>query len=99
MKFGYSISEWRRKCVPLLLSPWLMVIWIEHSSPWVHTPSSLRGSQYEVPVEVAFLKPGAFVEQSVATYPKVRAIRRLGRLKAVEFNLVFAALLRWLGHD
>jgi len=63
-----------------------------------HT-TSVRGSKYEVPVEVAFLKPGAFVVQSVATYPKVRAIRRLGRLKAGGFNLVFAALLRWLGHD
>jgi mRNA interferase MazF len=63
-----------------------------------HT-TSLRGSQYEVPVEVAFLRAGAFLVQNVATYPKVRAIRRLGRLKADEFNLVFVALLRWLGHD
>jgi mRNA interferase MazF len=63
-----------------------------------HT-TSLRGSQYEVPVEVALLRAGAFLVQNVATYPKVRAIRRMGRLKADEFNLVFAALLRWLGHD
>ncbi len=63
-----------------------------------HT-TSLRGSQFEVPVNIPFLKPGAFPVQNVATYPKVRAIRRLGRLKADDFNLVFAALLRWLGHD
>jgi mRNA interferase MazF len=63
-----------------------------------HT-TSLRGSQYEVPIEVAFLKPGAFLVQNLATYPNVRAIRRLGRLKAEHFNLDFAALLRWLGHD
>src|SRR5713101_1570153 len=42
-----------------------------------HT-TSLGGSQYEVPVEVAFLRPGAFLVQNVATYPNVRAIRRLG---------------------
>src|SRR6266853_2130042 len=45
-----------------------------------HT-TSLRGSQYEVPIEVAFLKAGAFLLQNVATYPKVRAIRKLGKLK------------------
>ena len=62
-----------------------------------HT-TSLRGSQYAVRVEVGFLKPGAFLVQNVATYPNVRAIRKLGKLEAEQFNLVFAALLRWLGH-
>jgi mRNA interferase MazF len=33
--------------------------------------TSLRGSQYEVVVEVSFLKPGAFMVQNVATYPNV----------------------------
>jgi mRNA interferase MazF len=42
-----------------------------------HT-TSLRGSEYEVAVNVPFLKPGAFVVQSVATFPNVRALRRLG---------------------
>src|SRR5580698_5393833 len=63
-----------------------------------HT-TSLRGSQYEVAVEVSFLKPGAFLVQSVSTYPVVRAIRKLGRLKTEQFELVFIALLRWLGRD
>jgi mRNA interferase MazF len=62
-----------------------------------HTTST-RGSQYEVPIDAAFLKHGAFVVQSVATYPKVRAVRKLGSLGRDQFNLVFAALLRWLGH-
>ncbi len=62
-----------------------------------HT-TSLRGSQYEIPVNVAFLKPGAFLVQSVATYPNVRAIRKLGVLKSDQFDLVFAGLLRWLGY-
>jgi len=61
-----------------------------------HT-TSLRGSQYEIIVNVPFLKAGAFPVQNVATYPNVRAIRKLGALKPDQFNLVFAGLLRWLG--
>ena len=61
-----------------------------------HT-TSLRGSQYEVGVNVGFLKPGAFLVQNVATYPNVRAIRKLGVLKKDQFDLVFSGLLRWLG--
>ena len=57
-----------------------------------HT-TSLRGSQYEVAVNVPFLKHGAFLVQGVATYPNVRAIRRLGSLKTEQFDLVFAKLL------
>jgi mRNA interferase MazF len=45
-----------------------------------HT-TSLRGSEFEITVPVASLKPGAFLVQNVATYPVVRAIRRLGVLR------------------
>ena len=62
-----------------------------------HT-TSLRGSQFEIRVPAPFLKPGAFLVQNIATYPHARAIRKLGTLKAEQFNLVFAELLRWLGH-
>lgn len=62
-----------------------------------HT-TSLRGSQYEIAINVAFLKPGAFLVQNVATYPNVRAIRKLGVLKKDQFDAVFAGLLRWLGY-
>ena len=51
-----------------------------------HT-TSLCGSQYEIPVSVAFLKPGAFVVQNVATYPNVKAIRKLGVLRQDQFDL------------
>jgi mRNA interferase MazF len=61
-----------------------------------HT-TSLRGSQFEIPVAVPFLKPGAFLVQGVSTYPQVRAIRKLGTLKPDQVRLVFAAVLRWLG--
>jgi len=60
-----------------------------------HT-TSLRGSQYEIAVNVPFLKAGAFLVQNVATYPSVRAIRKLGTLKPDQFHLVFAGLLRRL---
>ena len=63
-----------------------------------HT-TSLRGSQFEIPANVPFLKPGAFLVQGVSTYPRVRAIRKLGMLKPDQFALVFAAVLRWLGQD
>ena len=63
-----------------------------------HT-TSLRGSQFEIPVSVAFLKPDAFLVQNLSTYPQVRAIRKLGVLKPDQFRLVFAGVLRWLGQD
>jgi mRNA interferase MazF len=50
-----------------------------------HT-TSLRGSRYEVIVNVPFLKAGAFLVQNVATYPNVRAIRKLGTIKPDQFQ-------------
>jgi mRNA interferase MazF len=61
-----------------------------------HT-TALRGSDFEVKVDVPFLKPGAFVAQSLATYPTVRAIRRLGRLTNEQLSAVEAVVFRWLG--
>jgi mRNA interferase MazF len=63
-----------------------------------HT-TSLRGSQYEIQASVPFLKPGAFLVQGIATYPIVRAVRKLGVLRPVQFDVVFAGVLRWLGRD
>jgi mRNA interferase MazF len=63
-----------------------------------HT-TSLRGSQFEIPVNVSFLKAGAFVVQGVSTYPHVRAMRKLGVLKPDQFRMVFNGVLRWLGQD
>ena len=62
-----------------------------------HT-TSLRGSEFEITIPVAFLKPGAFLVQNVATYPVVRAVRKLGALKREQFDLVGSGLLRWLGY-
>jgi mRNA interferase MazF len=59
--------------------------------------TALRGSQFEVKVEVSFLKDGAFIAQSIATYPTTRAIRRLGVLQHPQFSAVEAAVFKWLG--
>jgi mRNA interferase MazF len=61
--------------------------------------TALRGSQFEVKVEVPFLKDGAFIAQSIATYPTVRAIRKLGALNATQLANVELAVFKWLGRS
>ena len=46
-----------------------------------HT-TSLRGSEFEIAVPVPFLKPGAFLVQSVTTVPVHWTLHRPGRLNA-----------------
>jgi mRNA interferase MazF len=62
----------------------------------LHT-TTLRGSQFEVKIQVPFLKEGAFVAQSIATYPIARAIRKLGALNAVQLAEVETAVFKWFG--
>ena len=59
--------------------------------------TTLRASQFEIKVQVPFLKDGAFVTQSIATYPTVRAIRKLGVLSPAQFATVEDAVFKWLG--
>lgn len=61
-----------------------------------HT-TALRGSQFEVKIPVPFLKDGAFIAQSIATYPIVRAIRKIGALNAPQLADVEFAVFKWLG--
>ena len=63
-----------------------------------HT-TAVRNSQFEVQIEVPFLKEGAFVAQSIATYPTVRAIRKLGALNAMQLAEVEAGVFTWLGRS
>jgi len=63
-----------------------------------HT-TTLRGSQFEVNIQVPFLKEGAFVAQSIATYPIARAIRKLGALNATQLAGVEATVFKWLGRS
>jgi mRNA interferase MazF len=59
--------------------------------------TALRGSQYEIQVQVPFLSDGAFIAQSIATYPTVRAIRKLGALNVAQLAKVEFAVFKWLG--
>jgi mRNA interferase MazF len=61
--------------------------------------TAVRGSQFEVAVKVPFLSDGAFIAQSLATYPTARAIRRLGSLSPVQLGLVEKVVFRWLGAE
>jgi mRNA interferase MazF len=63
-----------------------------------HT-TAVRSSQSEVKIEVPFLKEGAFVAQSITTYPTVRAIRKLGVLNATQLAEVEAVVFKWLGRS
>jgi mRNA interferase MazF len=59
--------------------------------------TALRGSQFEVQVQIPFLKDGAFIAQSIATYPTVRAMRKLGTLNATQLAHVEFSVFKWLG--
>jgi mRNA interferase MazF len=61
-----------------------------------HT-TSLRGSRFEVPVPVPFLRAGAFDAQGLVTIPFVKLIRRLGRLHPIQLAQVEQGVRAWLG--
>lgn len=61
-----------------------------------HT-TSLRGSNYEVPVRVSFLRPGAFDAQGIVTVPLVRLVRPLGALSSEQLKAVEMTVCLWLG--
>jgi mRNA interferase MazF len=60
-----------------------------------HT-TTLRGSRFEIHVPLRFLKPGAFLAQSPATVPGVRALKFLGRMTESQIRSIEDALLEWL---
>jgi mRNA interferase MazF len=60
-----------------------------------HT-TKLRSSKFEVSVLVPFLKPGAFVVQSITTIPAKLALRRLGTISAEQLKLIEDGVRRWL---
>jgi mRNA interferase MazF len=61
----------------------------------IHTTST-RGTAYEVPVQVRFLKPGAFDTQNLVTVPHAKFVRKLGDLPASQLALVEQAVRSWL---
>lgn len=61
-----------------------------------HT-TTLRGSEFEIPVPVPFLNPGAFMVQSVTTIPSKWILRRLGSLTSEQVVAIEKGVRRWLG--
>ena len=59
--------------------------------------TSVRGTRFEVPSNVRWLKNGVFDAQGVGTYPTVKLTRRLGALPTQKLTEVEAAVRRWLG--
>ena len=61
-----------------------------------HT-TSLRGSRFEVPTKLPFLKPGGFDAQGLVTVPFVRLVRPIGQLRGQDLTAVERAVSAWLG--
>lgn len=61
-----------------------------------HT-TSVRGSRFEVMVQVRFLKPGAFDTQGLVTVPVAWLVRRIGTLTFTQITLIESAVCDWLG--
>ena len=61
-----------------------------------HT-TSVRGTRFETPTTVRYLKLGAFDAQGIVTVPLARLVRRLGTLTPIELGEVERAVLTWLG--
>ena len=60
-----------------------------------HT-TSLRGSRFETPFPVSFLRPGGFDAQNLVTVPPPRLLRLLGRLTPEQILKVESRVSRWL---
>lgn len=61
-----------------------------------HT-TSLRGSKFEVMINLSFLRPGAFVAQNVLTIPEAKLVRRFGTMSPAQMNEIEAVVKIWLG--
>ena len=63
-----------------------------------HT-TAIRNSRFEVPLNIRFLKPGAFDVQNIVTVPHVKLIRKLGELTEQEMAKISDRLKFWLELD
>lgn len=63
-----------------------------------HTTST-RGSRFEVPSDVDFLKPGSFDAQNLVTIPTIKLVRQLGIVPEDLMKEVERAVKFWLGLD
>jgi mRNA interferase MazF len=60
-----------------------------------HT-TSVRGTRFECPSSVRWLKDGAFDGQGIGTYPTVKLIRKLGDLPSDQLAAVERCVRLWL---
>jgi mRNA interferase MazF len=58
---------------------------------------SVRGTRFEVAVNPAFLRTGAFDAQNLITAPSAKFLRLLGTLSLAQLAVVEDAVRRWLG--
>lgn len=63
----------------------------------VYHTTALRGSRYEVPLNVPGLEPGGFDAQSLYTVPAVKLIRCRALLNSTQIHQVEEKLKLWLG--
>ena len=61
-----------------------------------HT-TSIRGTRFETPSNVRWLKHGSFDAQGLGTYPSVKLVRKLGDLPTDQFAEVEACVRLLLG--
>ena len=61
-----------------------------------HT-TSLRGSRFEIKLNIRFLREGGFDAQNLVTIPHAKLIRNLGKLTDAQLNEVEERIRFWLG--
>ncbi len=61
-----------------------------------HT-TTVRGTRFEVAINVKFLKPGAFECQNLVTIPHAKLMRKLGALTDDQMQDIEDAVCEWLG--
>ena len=58
--------------------------------------TSIRGSRFEVVIEVRFLRPGVFDAQNLITIPEAKLLRKLGILMPPQLLAIENVVRRWL---
>ncbi len=61
-----------------------------------HT-TSLRGSRFEIELNIRFLRKGGFDAQNLVTIPHAKLIRNLGKLTDAQLTEVETIIRFWLG--
>jgi len=56
-----------------------------------------RSSDFEIVIDMKFLRPGAFVTQNLMTISVVKLLRKLGDMSASDLKFVEDSVRAWLG--